>query len=264
MLIAVGDFLHVHKSTASRTIHKVSAAIARLRPNYFPNDEAALTKTRCDFYKIAKFPKCVGAVDCTHVKIQSPGGNNAESYRNRKGYFSINVQCVCNPQLEITNIVARWPGSTHDSTIFNMSVLRQRFERREFGENFLVGDSGYGIKSYLITPLRNPVTQAEQLFNESQIRTRNAIERCFGVWKRRFPILALGIRLKTESIEAIIVATAVLHNICCRNREEHPHVDPELEERLLELEAEANHQVINENEHNATRQSLINYFEGLL
>ncbi|KAJ8974993.1 hypothetical protein NQ317_013492, partial [Molorchus minor] len=45
---------------------------------------------------------------------------------------------------------------------------------------------GYIIRNYFLTPLVNPRLQAEQLYNESHIRTRNVIERCFGVWKRRF------------------------------------------------------------------------------
>jgi hypothetical protein len=53
----------------------------------------------------------VDAIDCTHIKIPSPGRENAELFRNRKGYFSINVQAVYGPNLDILNIVARWPGS---------------------------------------------------------------------------------------------------------------------------------------------------------
>ncbi|KAJ8911539.1 hypothetical protein NQ315_012792 [Exocentrus adspersus] len=170
---------------------------------------------RQGFYNIARFPRCIGAVDCTHVKIQSPGGEQAEIYRNRKQYFSINVQTICGPDLKIFNIVARWEGSQHDSTIFNNSNIRGRFERGEMRDGLLVGDSGYSIRKYLITPLGNPVTPAEQLFNESQIRTRNVVERSYRVWKRRFPILSLGIRLNIERVEAVIVACAVLHNIAC-------------------------------------------------
>ena len=96
--------------------------------------------------------------------------------------------------------------------VFNNCRLRHRFENHEFGDSVLVGDSGYPLKNYLITPLPNAVGRAEQLFNESQIRTRNPIERTFGIWKRRFPILALGLRLKSDKVEAIVMATAFLHN----------------------------------------------------
>lgn len=196
-LITTGDFSGIHKSTASKVINKVSRAIAQLSPLYikFPNTEEEIGRLRQKFYNIAKFPRCIGALDCTHIKIQSPGDNNSEAYRNRKNFFSINVQTICSPDLKILDIVARWPGSTHDSTIFNNSNIRGRFERGELGDNLLVGDSGYPVKTYLITPLLRPAKNEEQLFNESQIRTRNPVKRCYGVWKRRFPILALGIRL---------------------------------------------------------------------
>lgn len=47
-----------------------------------------------EFYNIARFPKFIEALDCTHVKIISPGGNNAEIYRNRKDYFSFKVVMI--------------------------------------------------------------------------------------------------------------------------------------------------------------------------
>nr|CAI5851229.1 unnamed protein product [Callosobruchus analis] len=53
------------------------------------NDSAQ--EAREKFYQIARCPRCIGVIDCTHVKIQSPGGETAELFRNRKGYFSINV-----------------------------------------------------------------------------------------------------------------------------------------------------------------------------
>lgn len=224
-----GDFMGVDKSTASRTVYKVLRAIAGLKDQYINMslDEEQMQITRQNFYRIARFPRCVGAIDCTHIKIINPGGPNAEIYRNRKAFFSLNVQVIGTADMKIQNIVCRWPGSSHDSNIFRNSRIRHEFENGVFGNNLLIGDSGYAIKSYMITPLLNPQTPAEHLFNESQIRTRNSIERLFGVMKRRFPILALGIRLHLNKVEAVIVSCAILHNIAIMLGEDEPTVDNE-------------------------------------
>lgn len=67
------------------------------------------------------------------------GQDDAEVYRNRKGYFSVNVQVISSADLYIKDIVARWPGSAHDSTIFNNSRVKHRFDEGEFGNGFLLG-----------------------------------------------------------------------------------------------------------------------------
>lgn len=62
----------------------------------FPTDSASVYQRKKDFYAIAQFPKVVGAIDCTHVRIKCPtkklGAEAAGHYYNRKGYHSINVQ----------------------------------------------------------------------------------------------------------------------------------------------------------------------------
>ncbi|XP_043462830.1 putative nuclease HARBI1 [Leptopilina heterotoma] len=274
-LISAGDFSGVSKTSAHRIVHRVTIAIARLRPNYvkFPVIADAIKRKQIKFFNFARFPKVLGALDCTHIKIQSLGGNEAEIFRNRKGYFSMNVQAVCNKDLEFIDIVARWPGSAHDSTIFNNSRIRALFEAGTFGDRLLIGDSGYLLRSYIMTPLLNPRTRNEQLYNESLIRTRNTIERTFGVWKRRFPILALGTRFqKMDSIMAMIVATAVLHNICRKSGEPLPPDDPQVqlpvpweqileEGRMPEVHNGPNIRL----QGNQVQQSLINgYFRMLL
>lgn len=45
-----------------------------------------------DFYRIAIFPGMTGCVNCTHIRIKSPGGDAAEVFRNREGVFSLNAQ----------------------------------------------------------------------------------------------------------------------------------------------------------------------------
>ena len=177
------------------------------------NEEARI---RHDFHQIAGFPGVTGCIDCTHVCIQSPGGDNAELFRNRKGYFSINVQAVCDTNLRFISLVAQWPGSVHDSRIFYNSSLCAIFENEEIG-GILLGDNGYPNKWYLLTPILNLQTAQERRYNIAHMTTRNTIERSFGVWKRRFPCLR-GLRSTMATNLTIIVATAVLHNFAITHR----------------------------------------------
>jgi len=134
-------------------------------------------------------------------------------YRNRKGYFSINVQVVVNAKLEIIDI-ARWLGSAHNSTIFDHSRIKTLFEKGAFSDGLLLADSAYPNLPYIMTPFQNPATAAEHIYNEAQIRTRLRIERLFGIWKREFAVLSIGTRFRTvERTLPIIVAVTVLHNI---------------------------------------------------
>ena len=94
---------------------------------YIPTpNETPLAKYK--FSQIGGPPGVIGTIDCTHIKICCQGGPNSELYRNRKGYLSVNVQAVCSHDLKFTNIVARWPGSVHDSRIFRNSRLCAKFK----------------------------------------------------------------------------------------------------------------------------------------
>ncbi|KAI4455646.1 hypothetical protein MML48_9g00004124 [Holotrichia oblita] len=262
-LQTTGDMMGVDKSTASRAVNKVTRAIARLATNVIkmPSTAEEIDQTKHQFYNISKFPRCVGAIDAHILKF-----NHLEEMMQRiteieKVFFSINTQVICNANLTITNIVCRWPGASHDANIFRNSNIHNKFENVEFGNALLLGDSGYGVKSYMMTPLANPQTPAEHLYNEAQIRTRNVIERCFGVWKRRFPILSLGIRVSIEKVEGIVVACAVLHNIACSMRD----VEPPNEEAVEDVDPDHHGNVENINGGNgAVRQMLIrNHFQQL-
>ena len=227
VLRAVGDFSDVCVATACRIVRRVSIALALLRPQYIqmPQNRREMQEIKMEFFTMFNFPNVIGCIDGTHIRIQSPGGENAEVFRNRKGYFSLNVQVVCDHKMKIRDIVARWPGSAHDATIFSHSNLYNKFETQQFSSGLLLGDSAYPAKNYLLTPVLNPRTQAEQRYNSAHIRTRNIIERVFGVWKRRFPILSTGMKVQMRTIQAIIVATAVLHNIAVDENDEDPPIE---------------------------------------
>nr|CAI5841404.1 unnamed protein product [Callosobruchus analis] len=104
--MTVGDFSGISKSTAHRIIYRVSAAIASLRSIYIKFPEAAgdVQRAQTEFYKIAGFSRLLGVIDCAHVKIKSLGGNYAELFRGRKGFFGLNVQASGNGKAAQTTL----------------------------------------------------------------------------------------------------------------------------------------------------------------
>lgn len=222
--IVIGDLLKLSQTSVSRIVAKVSNSIAKLRTSFikFPEgNEAKITMNK--FFQIGGFPQVVGCLDGTHIAIEV-NAQNKEIYRCRKSFTSLNIQAICDANLRFTNIVARWPGSTHDSRIFENSLICSRFENGEL-QGLLLGDMGYPCRSFLLTPFRTPNNPPERRYNFAHAKTRSTIERVFGVWKRRFPCLKLGLLLKLSTIMSTIVATAVLHNIAIDIQEPDPDDD---------------------------------------
>lgn len=74
-LLSAGDYSGVSKTSSHRIIHRVTAAIARLRPRYikFPMLAEEIKREQMKFFDIARFPRVIGCIDCTHIKVQSFG-----------------------------------------------------------------------------------------------------------------------------------------------------------------------------------------------
>ena len=120
-----------------------------------------------------------------------------------------------------TNIVARWPDSTHDSFMSRDSRINQQLndQHQSLEGGLLLGDSGYPYKRYLMIPYLNPVTNKQRELNNAHTRTRVVTEQAFGWWKRRFHLLHSEIRMKPEKVCMVIGAYAVLHNIAILRKE---------------------------------------------
>ncbi|GFS68834.1 putative nuclease HARBI1 [Trichonephila clavipes] len=190
------------------------------------------------FFSIAGFPKVIGALNGTFVRIVSPGGEDAERFRCRKNYFALNVQTIVDSDLVIRNVVARWPGSAHDSTVFNNSAACLSLKTNVLYKDFhLLGDTGYACEKYLLTPFGNPRSLSEARYNKSHVLTRNTIERKYGILKR-FPCLSIGLNCHIDRVPAIVVACCVLHHLCIRLEDPEPSADPQIEALVRQLELE--------------------------
>ncbi|XP_048515024.1 putative nuclease HARBI1 [Athalia rosae] len=95
---------------------------------HFPRSIPELESLRNRFYTDYGFPGVCGCVDCTHIAIVPPSRHDnvypEHVYVNRKGYHSLNVQLICDSGMKIIHVNAKYPGSSHDSFIWNnLNVL---------------------------------------------------------------------------------------------------------------------------------------------
>lgn len=119
-----------------------------------------------------------------------------------------------------------------------------------------------GNPQTLIDPISGISAEAIDKYNESLIRTRNTVERSYGVWKRPFPILATGINVQVSSSQSIIVATAVLHNIACDFGKRMPRVTSEEESSIIHTDFNNAGDNIERNAINSIKKKIIRYFQN--
>ncbi|XP_045475273.1 putative nuclease HARBI1 [Harmonia axyridis] len=228
-------FCGMSQSSVCRSIEEITNALSnreiRFRRIRFPRNMQELSQRRARFSEATRIPGGIGVIDCTHVAIVSPK-EDEHVFVNRKNDHSMNVQLICDENMWIMNANPKFPGSSHDSYIWSQSDISGILERahRENGGNFfLLGDSGYPLRPWLLTPLRNPLSEQEERFNNKFKRVRSIIERCNGLLKNRFRCLLKHRVLHYEPKKAvsIIMACCVLHNICLENNIEEPEQDEE-------------------------------------
>jgi hypothetical protein len=139
--------------TVFRTVHRVAEAISSLQDEVirWPEDCTQISKK---FFDIGGFPQVAGCVDGTHITV-SPRKQDEEACLNRKSTHSLNVMVVCGPDLQFFYINANFPGRCHDSRVLRQTQLWETFEtlhQRPFPGAVILGDSGYPLRDWLITP----------------------------------------------------------------------------------------------------------------
>ncbi|KAJ8934791.1 hypothetical protein NQ314_013197 [Rhamnusium bicolor] len=193
-LFKVSTSIHKVVIKPIRSVRVVSDIISTFVLNEyvkFPINNEDTQHIRARFFEKFNFLNVLGCVDGTYISIIQPPEDNPVSpglvYLNRKGFYSINTQLICDADLRILAMNARFPRSTHNSTIWQMSNVRNVSEN---------------------TP--------EGRYTKAHCRTRNTIERCIGVLKSRFKCLRKHRFFHYDLVAAanIIYSCGVLHNIC--------------------------------------------------
>lgn len=245
----------ISQPSVSRIICKVTALLADLCKRYIKHpmstrDQENVIKS---FKSINNFPSIIGCVGSTQIPIRAPPRFACADFMNDEGFYSYRFWAICGPNKEFFEITTRWPGSSNENNIFNFSEFNQKLEANRFGDNFVLASEQYSCLGYILTPVTNEheMTSSVLQYNQSHKMTYifpQAIE----LFKRRFQCLRgmlrckdgekyIAIRTKNsnirnhlslflsffylETIQSIMIASAVLNNIAIARDEPLPNLE---------------------------------------
>lgn len=220
--IGTNSFYHVTRDakgpgtmTICRAVHRVCEALITIKNeviNWPEDSERACQR----FYQMAGFPYVCGCIDGTHVDLCPPKAVEG-SYVNRHHKHSINVLAVAGPDLKFYYVNSNYTGRNHDAGVLRRTSLWNSFEEgfRPFPGAVILGDSAYPLREWLMTPFRGDPEGPRGRYNRAHMKTRNSVERSFGVLKQRFTALKSGLRVRDMVFTSkLVVAAVILHNLC--------------------------------------------------
>jgi hypothetical protein len=123
----------------------------------------------------------------------------------------------------------------------------------------LLGDCGYPLLDWLITPYREDghLTQQRKYYNKKHSSTRIKIEQAFGLLKSRWRCLRNNLEISIDIVPHVISTCCILHNICM-----------DRDDNLVEGEYENDTDLLrftfsNNNNNNSNNSSAINLRENV-
>lgn len=223
----IGEIFTCGPTLISRSVHRVLKTLCSLYEKTvdLPDNEVPPSiRDNPKFYPF--FNGCVGAIDGTLIPISIRGLTKDElaPWRSRKGMICQNVLAAVDFDMNFRYVLSGWEGSAHDGQV--LTSAREKGFKAPPGCYYLA-DAGYTANGdLLLVPYQKtryhlrewgianqrPATEQE-LFNLRHSQLRNVVERVFGVFKQRFPILEAprkGLSIKTQA--NLIYALAYLHN----------------------------------------------------
>ncbi|GJZ61169.1 ALP1-like protein [Tanacetum coccineum] len=225
---------------------------------YKPRHDSFISSTHqqpitddCEDNRWKSFKGCLGALDGTSIRV-TPSSDQKPRYRTRKADIATNVLGVCCPNMQFIYVLPGWEGSAHDSRVLRDAISRPDGLKIPQGCYYLV-DAGYCNAPGFLAPFRGqryhlnefhghrPQSAAEY-FNMKHSKARNVIERCFGLLKGRWKILASPFFFPITTQVRIILACCLLHNLIRR----YMRVDPQELEQDEEDEIEHEEQLVEE------------------
>ena len=224
---------------------KVNAAMLKHFPLEFHLDDPEMMAHLADgFDQISTsegaITNVVGCIDGLAIRIPCPSPSECPDplhYFNRKQFFSVNCQAICDADLKFRWTSMNCAGSTNDVQAFEDTdlyrAIQAGFLRRPYS---IFGDAAYICNESVITPFASSIARAGtafDVFNFYQSNIRIRIECAFGVlvaryacacinkcmdlrraWPCRRGLLWRPLSCKLKNVADRVLMCMSFHNIC--------------------------------------------------
>ena len=168
------------------------------------------------FARSSGIANIIGAIDGCHIRLRRPWRHGSD-YLNRKRYFSVLLQGICDDRGRFIDVFVGPPGRVHDARMLRLSPFFHNCHQK-LGAYRLLGDSAYIGNSFnfIVTPKRDNgrLSAADIHDNLLLSRGRVIIENAFGRLKCRFRRLRDLQNVNIDITGKIILAACTLHNMC--------------------------------------------------
>lgn len=230
-LIAVADSFGTNHSTVSQVTWRFVEAMEERGIHHlqWPSTEQEMTKIKSKFEKIRGLPNCCGAIDTTHITMLLASSEmESNVWLDREKNHSMILQAIVDPDMRFRDVVTGWPGKMDDYDVLQRSTFFQLCEKGErlngkkmkLSEGtelreYIVGDSGFPILPWLITPYRGKENSESKVeFNKRHFATRVVAQRALTRLKEMWKIIQ-GVMWRPDKnrLPRIILVCCILHNI---------------------------------------------------
>ena len=207
---------NIEDSTLCKIFHETVQSLNRelvIQARY--KDDIVLQRLAYEFAQSRNSPLhgCIGALDGIVVAIHRPhlkDCNNPNAYWNRKGFFGIPVQAVCDAKERFLFFSSKCAGSTHDSTAFEVTRLGRFLSSGGLKEGYwIAADEAYACSDFLLTPWSgSSLNEEKDAFNFYLSSLRIHIEQTFGRLVTRWGILWKPLRYSLRNTSKVLFCCA--------------------------------------------------------
>ena len=184
-------------------------------------------------YAASGFPGCIGSTDCVHIRWEKCPSVEATTYRNGKHTFtSIAYEMTVTHSKKFQATTIGHYGTTSDKTIVKFDGFvqdirtKKRFTNAQYELQispnewitekgvYLLVDGGYHKWRIMQCPIKHTPDIDEIRWSEFAESIRKDVECSFGILKKRFQLLKIGINWHNKNdIDNAVFSCVILHNM---------------------------------------------------